>query len=92
MSRFTVRVELHAATEGDYQHLHAAMTSKGFSRTIEGSNRTRYHLPTAEYDYNSSESSSQVCDRAYAIACEVKANPSVLVTQGDAAWKGLPTV
>ncbi|MCE7949960.1 MAG: endoribonuclease GhoS [Xanthomonadales bacterium PRO7] len=91
MSRFTVRVELHGATEADYQQLHAAMSRGGFSRVIEGSNGVSYHLPTAEYDYSSTETVSQVRDRAYAIACTVKQNPAVLVTEGGCAWKGLAT-
>jgi len=89
MSRFTVRVELHAATEADYQRLHAAMGNKGFSRLITGSDGKRYHLPTAEYDHTSNDSVSDVRDRAYAIASTVKQNPAVLATEGAAAWQGL---
>lgn len=92
MSRFTVRVELHAATEADYQRLHAAMAKQGFSRIITGGDGQRYHLPTAEYDYNALETTSQVCDRAYAIASTIKQNPAVLATEGGAAWQGLPRV
>ena len=32
MPSFTTRVELHGATERDYETLHAAMQAEGFSR------------------------------------------------------------
>jgi hypothetical protein len=50
MASFTVRVELHNATEGDYEELHTAMENEGFIRTIQGSDGKVYRLPTAEYN------------------------------------------
>lgn len=50
MASFTVRVELHNATEGDYEELHAAMENEGFIRPIQGSDGKVYRLPTAEYN------------------------------------------
>jgi len=92
MSRFTVRVELHAANEADYQRLHTAMANQGFSRVIAGSDGKSYHLPTAEYDYTSTDSVSDVRDRAHAVASNVKQKPAVLATEGARAWQGLQQV
>ena len=49
MPQFITRVELHDATWQNYQTLHAAMEAENFSRTIQGSDESCYHLPTAEY-------------------------------------------
>ena len=49
MSSFTVRVELHNATEKDYENLHRFMADQGFKRTIISANNVEYQLPTAEY-------------------------------------------
>jgi hypothetical protein len=49
MAMFITRVELHGASEQDYQVLHAAMDSENFSRTITANNGVRYQLPTGEY-------------------------------------------
>lgn len=49
MNTFITRVELHGATEADYERLHAAMAHQGYVRTIVGSGGRRYHLPWAEY-------------------------------------------
>ena len=42
MARFTVRVQLHGADEGDdaYDTLHAQMKKRGFVRTIESESTT----------------------------------------------------
>ncbi|QBB69345.1 endoribonuclease GhoS [Pseudolysobacter antarcticus] len=89
MSRFTVRVELHAASEADYQRLHTAMAAQRFSRIITADDGSRHHLPTAEYDHQSTETVSQVCDRTYGIASGVRHNPAVLVTEGGWSARGL---
>jgi hypothetical protein len=49
---FLVRVELHKATDDDYDTLHDAMEARGFERSVQGSNGTWYQLPTAEYHYS----------------------------------------
>ena len=61
---FSVRVELHRATDEDYEQLHAAMEQAGFSRLIASDDGVVYHLPTAEYDYQGEETRSDVLDRA----------------------------
>ena len=49
MASFTTRVELHKATDEDYNTLHKAMEKVGFIRTIEANGKT-YQMPTAEYN------------------------------------------
>lgn len=61
MKRFTVRVQLHTK-EGKqydldsdtYKVLHAEMESLGFTKTIESVRGTIHDLPSAEYNYISS--------------------------------------
>ncbi len=94
MAAFTVRVELHKASSGDYDELHKKMEADGFSRTIVGRSGTEYHLPTAEYDYeHKTMTASEVVDKACAVASGVKGKPAVFVTQAETrSWKGLDEV
>jgi hypothetical protein len=68
MARFTVRVQLHGADEGDdaYDTLHAQMKKRGFVRTIDGSDSTSYDLPWGSYNYVGERTIEQVLDRAKA--------------------------
>jgi hypothetical protein len=93
MANFTVRVELHKATEADYEELHDAMAVGGFDRTIDSSEAS-YWLPPAEYSYQSDgeESAQDVCNKAYSIALTIKSAPAVLATKGTRAWKGLKKI
>jgi len=50
MAKFTTRAELHNATAENYNELHNAMESVGFSRLISAPDGARYHLPWAEYN------------------------------------------
>lgn len=93
MSTYIVRVELHGASGSDYNELHDAMKSSGFSRNIVSSEGRAYQLPTAEYVANSPEEASKVCDIAYSIASRIRPNPSVIASAySTAAWKGLTPV
>lgn len=60
MAWFMTRVELHLGDSGDYEELHAAMASKGFSRILVGDNGAAYKLPTAEYFYDGEEARKHV--------------------------------
>ncbi len=60
--QYTTRVELHYATDDDYESLHDAMAREGFSRQITSNDGVTYHLPTAEYNYEGNRSRSQVLD------------------------------
>ncbi|RQZ40052.1 DUF2622 domain-containing protein [Burkholderia sp. Bp9099] len=92
MASFTTRVELHDEN-ADYDDLHEAMKKRGFSRTIVGRNGT-YHLPNAEYDYESgSETAEDVRKKASEAAATVTKNHGVLVTEVTRrVWLGLTEV
>src|SRR5438034_883242 len=64
MAAFMVRVELHGATEADYEVLHEAMEEVGFSRKVQGESRTWYHLPTAEYHLEGKYTTAAVIAKA----------------------------
>ncbi len=87
---FTTRIELHGASDEDYDRLHEAMEADGFSRTIESSDGALYELPPAEYNFSHpTMTAGDVRDKAYAIAKTVKRAPAVLVTSGARSWQGL---
>ena len=65
MATFIVRVELHGADEWeDYDKLHSEMENEGFSRTITGSDKVVYHLPTAEYRIASDLLTKEIQEKA----------------------------
>jgi len=45
MARVTARVELHGASERDYQNLHTAMQHEGYARWVRADDNSTYHLP-----------------------------------------------
>lgn len=91
MASFIVRVELHSAVYDDYLKLHAAMATRGFSRTILGSNGQTYHLPTAEYDITTNWTAEQVRMAADSAATTTGKSHAVLVSQYTSClWSGLP--
>ena len=81
MARFTVRVELHRATEGDYEQLHSAMEAEGFSRLLTSDEGETYHLPTAEYNVETNNSTSAVLKSARSAAASTNLGYEVLVTK-----------
>ena len=93
MTRYTVRVELHDADDDDYESLHEAMEKKGFVRWVESNDGSKYRLPTAEYNMDSSTlDRSQVLDRAKAAAESVKPKPTPWIVVTESAgrnWSGL---
>lgn len=93
MTNFTTRVELHDANGADYQNLHAAMQAEGFSRTIVSENGTRYHLPTAEYNFVGPLTRAEVLAKARAAAAKVRKSFEVLVTESAGrTWHNLRPV
>jgi hypothetical protein len=93
MATFTVRVELHGATSKDYDKLHKAMESKGFSRTISSSQGTTYQLPTGEYSFEGSSTRKQVLALAKSAAATTKLKYAVLVTESNGrTWDYLQAV
>jgi hypothetical protein len=72
MTNYVTRVELRGSPTGeDYQSLHDAMESKGFSRTIKSDDGTVYKLPHAMYYVESTQTATQVCEHANAAATSV---------------------
>ena len=87
---YTTRVELHYANDNDYETLHTAMKREGFSRFITSSEGTRYHLPTAEYNYKGDLTLDQVLAAAKRAADTTGLTNAVLVTESDGRrWSGL---
>jgi len=87
---YTTRVELHRATDRDYETLHNAMRSEGFSRLIRSDDGLAYHLPTAEYDYVGDRSIDQVLAAAKRAAETTRLNHGILVTKSNGrTWIGL---
>jgi hypothetical protein len=91
MADFTTRVELHRATESDYEKLHHAMAAEGFSRLIQSDDGIRYHLPTAEYVRSGDFTRSQILEAAKRAASITGRTYAVFVTQATSwTWIGLP--
>ena len=90
MASFTVRVELHYATEADYQTLHSAMERAGFSRFITSDDGITYHLPLAEYNREGNLTRSQVLASAKTAADTTRKTYAVLVSETSGrTWVGL---
>jgi hypothetical protein len=93
MPNFTTRVELHNADADDYEILHSAMETEGFSRTITASDGITYHLPTAEYNRSSLLTRDQVLASAERAATKAQKGYEVLVTESAGRkWVGLQKV
>ncbi len=90
MARFTVRVELLDAPNGDgYEALDRAMKAQGFCRMIKRQDGKRYHLPTAEYRIVGQHTRAKVCRRARAGVAETASEAAILVTEGSCSWHNL---
>lgn len=79
MPYFITRVELHDANYADYQRLHVAMESHGFSRTVEVGGK-RQQLPTAEYFHGDSAATQAVLTKAEAAAASTLRRFAILVS------------
>lgn len=90
MPKFTTRVELHGASEDDYETLHEAMEEAGFSRQITSSDGKTYYLPWAEYSREGGLSRDQVLATAKDAAAQTGRKYAVLVTESAGrTWHGL---
>jgi hypothetical protein len=94
MASFMTRVELHGVKHDSeiYDKLHVAMEKAGFSRQIQGSDGTVYHLPPAQYWASGNYTLEFVRDTAAKVSAGVWQNRAVLVTEGLSAWSGLINV
>jgi hypothetical protein len=87
---YTTRVELHSATDDDYDTLHSAMKRERFSRLITSDDGVTYHLPTAEYNYVGDRTRSEVLEAANRAADTTHLKHAVLVTESKGrSWSGL---
>jgi hypothetical protein len=91
MAKFTARVELHAASDEDYEVLHDAMETAGFSKTISADDGT-YQLPTAEYNRVADLTRDAVLQDAKSAASSTGRQYSILVTEGSRTWWNLRKV
>lgn len=80
MPNFTTRIELHKATDDDYEVLHAAMGKEGFTRTITAEDKV-YKLPTAEYNYVGTGTLSDIYKKAEKAADSTKKANWILITE-----------
>ncbi len=93
MSSFTVRVELHSNVYPNFEVLHRAMASEGFSRTITSDDGASYHLPRAEYDIYTTMTRSEVLNSAKRAVTTTGQTAEILVTEASGrTWSGLTPV
>jgi hypothetical protein len=94
MANFIARVELHEASGDDYEQLHANMATKGYSRTIAGSDEKTYQLPTGTYVVRSTNvNQATALTAAQEAASATGRNYSIIVADwSEATWSGLPVV
>jgi hypothetical protein len=94
VSKFTTRVQLNGTPSwDDYNNLHAAMRSKGFTQTIESDDEIEYHLPHAEYNREGTMTRNQVLEDAKQAAASVWDDSSILVTESAGrTWHNLRKV
>jgi hypothetical protein len=82
MASYIVRVELYGSpSEQDYARLHSAMAAKGGSRTITLDGGEEYHLPPAEYLFNTNDDIDTVWTKANSAASSVWNQHGILVTK-----------
>jgi hypothetical protein len=91
MAKYTVRVELHNATEDNYETLHLAMQARGFLRMIQDTDTGEwFQLPTAEYNIITEVDRVVVLENAKAAATTTGRGFMVLVTPSEGRiWFGL---
>ena len=93
MATYIARVELHGGTAEDYDILHKAMASAGFSRAILSDNGPAVHLPSGQYFGVGELTASQVSEFAQGAALKTKKGFAVFVSDfTNAAWFGLDPV
>lgn len=93
MAWFITRVELHGATNNDYQLLHIAMQAWGFSRVVMSDQNVKYDLPPAEYFWDGTLTRNQVLEQAKKAANTTGCRFSVVVAETSGlSWFGLDQV
>ncbi len=89
MAAYTVRVEMHGASEAEYETLHIRMANAGFSRTITDDKGQAWHLPSAEYNtVNGIEDGALFVQGVKAIVNGVQPESWILATKaGSRHWR-----
>ena len=91
MNQFTIRVEIHMATEQNYLNLHTEMERRKCTRFIQNDNDgIWYQLPNAEYCYNGYLDINEVLRLAQEALSIIGVSGEILVTQAvNTSWAGL---
>ncbi|HEU4411434.1 MAG TPA: hypothetical protein VFS43_39650 [Polyangiaceae bacterium] len=90
MACFTIRVELHDATRGDYDVLYRHLAEYNITNTIVSPAGVRHKLPMAEYNYEGAATPRQVLEAIKFCAAKTTKSYSILVTEAsNRAWHGL---
>jgi hypothetical protein len=86
MAKAIARVELHFASETDYNTLHAAMEREGFLRVVQADDGAWYHLPTGTYVHHSVASAADGSQRALRAALMTSQASAIFVGGWDGSW------
>ena len=87
MTDFLTRVELHGATDADYQVLDAAMVAANFSKTIRSSRGLIYNMPSATYFSQAFNlSAAEVRNLAIGAARRTGLRYDIITAAGDTAF------
>lgn len=93
MARFTIRVELHAATGADYTQLHERLARIGVTDIIADDAGNRYKMPPGEYNYEGTATIEQVLAAAQNSVSQSNRKWAVFVTEAtNRRWDGLPKI
>lgn len=91
MAQFMTRVQLNGRpTAEQYEKLHKAMKSRGFTRVISSDEPKWYWLPHGEYYREDNSTRQQVLADAKAAATSVTNDSETIVTEAKAfTWSNL---
>ena len=87
MTDFLTRVELHGASDADYQTLDQAMIAANFSKTITSSRGLIYNMPSATYFSQAfNMTAAEVRNLAIAAARRTGLRYDIITAAGDTAF------
>lgn len=85
MARYSARIELHDASESDYDRLHKAMWKAGFRRVVMSDDRKLYQLPTGSYIIETAETAEVAYLKAKRAAAGVQSQFDIWFVEFSAA-------
>ncbi|MBU9379418.1 hypothetical protein [Burkholderia gladioli] len=88
MAEFLARVELHGASDEDYENLHFQLGIFGFVRVVPAVGGGNYRLPTGTYWIESTFNAQAVLGFAQTAAQVVMKDSSIVVAESNEAWFG----